>query len=219
MTARHAVYWVPAAHHPLWQAGCAWLGRDAEATAAGTPLPHRTAPWRYGFHATVKAPMVLHGSEAHFEAALAALARRHAPAGLPPFEVAWLRHFLALVPSGPLPPSFLALAAACVTELDGFRTPHAPAEQARRLAGLDAEGTQLATRWGYPHVLHRWQMHLTLSDAGPGPWTEARAKEARARFGEALAAPVGAGELAWFVEPGPGAPFRLVRRFALGAGA
>jgi hypothetical protein len=52
---RYAVYYAPDPQHPLAQAGCAWLGRDARALAPLT-LPACDlvrAPWRYGFHATL----------------------------------------------------------------------------------------------------------------------------------------------------------------------
>ena len=32
-SARHAIYWAPDLAHPLWSAGCDWLGRDAAAPA------------------------------------------------------------------------------------------------------------------------------------------------------------------------------------------
>ena len=219
MTARHAVYWVPAAHHPLWAAGNTWLGRDPSQDTTTPAPPHRASPWRYGFHATVKAPMVLVGGEAAFEAELAAIARAHAPVPLPAFEVTWLRDFMALCPAAPLPAPFVALAAACVERLDGFRAPPDATERARRIAGLDAAQVQRVDRWGYPHVFDHWQMHLTLGDTAERPvWGDALAAEARAHFAEALSVPVGAGELAWFTEPAPGAPFRLVRRFPFGGG-
>lgn len=219
MTARHAVYWVPAAHHPLWTAGNVWLGRDPSSPAT-PPRPHRASPWRYGFHATVKAPMVLVGGEAAFEAELAAIARAHDAVPLPAFEVTWLRDFMALCPAAPLPGPFVAVAAACVERLDVFRAPPDAAERARRIAGLDEAQVQRVDRWGYPHVFDHWQMHLTLSDTAVRPaWGQALAAEARAHFAAALSVPVGAGELAWFTEPAPGAPFRLVRRFPLGSAA
>jgi len=218
--ARHAVYWVPAAQHPLWSAGCAWLGRDPSSHEAPAPPPHRSSPWRYGFHATVKAPMVLATDVEAFEAELAAIARAHAPVPLPAFEVTWFRRFLALCPVTDLPAPFKALAACCVERLDAFRAPPDAAERARRIAGLDAGAVRRYDRWGYPHVFDHWRMHLTLSDTAERPaWGEALAAEAQAHFAEALARPMGAGELAWFIEPEAGAPFQLVRRFALGAGS
>ncbi|MFO0232177.1 MAG: hypothetical protein ACK51M_03795 [Burkholderiales bacterium] len=52
---RYATYWVPAPGHPLWTAGCTWLGRDPrDGGAPGSPARgHVAAPWRYGVHATL----------------------------------------------------------------------------------------------------------------------------------------------------------------------
>ena len=210
MTARHAVYWVPREDHPLWTAGVSWLARG----------DHRASATRYGFHATVKAPMRLRGSEAEFAAALSALVKGHRPVPLPAFEVTWLRDFMALCPTAPLPAGFDALATACVKELDVFRELPDGAERARRIQGLDDEQVRLYDTWGYPHLFHRWTMHLTLSDATTDPALRgALAGAARAHFAEALAVPMGAGELAWVVEPAPGAPFHIERRFVIGGAA
>ena len=56
---RYAVYWMPEPGHPLWAAGCTWLGRDGGAGGAGggPARRHVASPWRYGFHATLKAPL------------------------------------------------------------------------------------------------------------------------------------------------------------------
>ncbi|MCW7541329.1 DUF1045 domain-containing protein [Aquabacterium sp. A7-Y] len=224
MTARHAVYWVPAADDPLWHAGIAWLGRDpTEGRPLGAAPPHRASPWRYGFHATLKAPMRWReGSDASaFADTLAALAREHRAVEMPALRVGWLRDFMALCPEAALPASFAALAADCVARLDPFRAPPDTGERARRVAGLDDEQVRLYDRWGYPHVFERWRMHLTLSDeisADQAALRDELTAAAERHFAEALAAPRPAGELAWFVEPSPGAPFRLVRRFPLGDG-
>ena len=44
MTVRYALYFAPAAGHPLWTAGCDWLGRDPEAEQR--PPPPVIAPRR-----------------------------------------------------------------------------------------------------------------------------------------------------------------------------
>ena len=114
MTPRHALYWVPALGDPLWRAGCAWLGRDPAARRVPSPAPaHRAAPWRYGFHATVKAPLVLRDGvdESDWAEALAALALRHGDACLPRLQLVWLHDFLALAPIGPVPSALAALIA------------------------------------------------------------------------------------------------------------
>lgn len=217
---RYALYFAPAPEHPLWRAGCAWLGRDpAEPLAPpAPPPPHRAAPWRYGFHATLKPPQRLRdaGDAAALIAAAQALAAAHAPFELPALAVAPLGDFLALRPREPLARghALWRLADACVQELDAWRAPPDAAEAARRAAlRLDEEQRALLARWGYPHVLERWRFHLTLSDHAPPP---ALAEQARAHFAAALAAPLRCEDLCLFVEPAPGAPFVLSRRFRLG---
>lgn len=216
---RHAVYWVPAPEHPLWQAGCRWLGRDPEQPAAGTPPDYAADPWRYGFHATLKAPMRLRDgrSEAELASALQALADDAGAVEVPPLRVDWLGGFLALRPVvAPAPVHPLRqLADRCVRALDAFRAPPDAAELARHgAATLGAEQRALLLAWGYPHVLQHWRLHLTLSDAAPAE-PAALAARARAHFAAALAGPLGPGALALFVEPAPGQPLRLSRRFAL----
>jgi hypothetical protein len=211
---------VPARAHPLWAAGCAWLGCDPEAAASPGPAPRERidAPRRYGFHATLKAPFVLRSGrdEAALADALATLAGGIERFAMPALQVATLASFLALRPQGPAP-ALATLAARCVTELDAWREP-APAERARRTAGLDEEQRELLERWGYPHVLHRWRFHLTLSDAFGLREQDACAalrRAAAAHFATALRIPLESSEIALFVEREPGERFRLLRRFAL----
>src|SRR5690349_6466234 len=113
--------------------------------------------------------MRLRGSTAGFVQALASIAKAHRPVPLPVFEVTWLRDFMALCPTAPLPAGFDALATACGKELDVFRERPDTAERARRIRGLDEEQVRLYDTWGYPHLFHRWTMHLTLSDETTDP--------------------------------------------------
>lgn len=223
---RYAVYWAPEAQHPLWQQGCGWLGRDPTAGAPTPPptRPHVAEPWRYGFHATLKAPMRL-AAGARLDDLLASverLARRGHEFQMPPLQVAWLERFLALRPLHPLAERspLQQLANACVAELDHYRAPPGDAELARRLATpLDELGQDLLLRWGYPHVLQRWRFHMTLSDslADPqGPEARAMFREAEQHFAVALRTPLAAESVCVFEQPGGERPFQLLHRFALG---
>lgn len=215
---RHAVYWAPEPEHPLWAAGCAWLGRDPAQAAQGAPLPDRREPWRYGFHATLKPPMALADGlgPADLVAALQRLATDYPAFDLPPLRVGTLHDFVALRLAGPCPP-LQALADDCVMRLDALRRPLTADEAARREAGLDDAQRERLARWGYPHVLAGWRCHLTLSDRLPSDERRAEVLRAAERhFAAALAAPCRVATLAWFEEPAPGQPFVLRRRFALG---
>ncbi|AKJ30391.1 DUF1045 domain-containing protein [Caldimonas brevitalea] len=224
---RYAVYYVPAAEHPLWEAGCAWLRCDPERPdAALRPVSHPVPvgePARYGFHATLKAPLRLSSidAESAWLEAVARLASDVQAFEMPRLQVAMLGDFLALQPVEPLQAQhpLRRLADACVTDLDRFRAPPDPRERARRnIAALDARQRELLERYGYPYVLDRWRFHMTLSD-GLGRDGDARhasfAAAAREHFAAALSVPLRCDQIAVFAEPEPGAPFRVVQRFAL----
>ncbi|MCK6433251.1 MAG: DUF1045 domain-containing protein [Burkholderiaceae bacterium] len=223
-TARLAVYWVPAPDHPLWVAGCQWLGRDPHVGDAPEQRPPAYArdPWRYGFHATLKAPMALRPgcSEERFLSAVAALAARHRDFALPPLQANWLAGFLALRPSSAPAPGhpLRRLADACVTELDDCRAPMDLTEIERRGSALPPahhdEQLALLRRWGYPHVLGHWRFHLTLSDRDPAD-APALLARARTHFARALEQPLRAHAIAVWREDAPGAPLRLLERFRL----
>jgi putative phosphonate metabolism protein len=171
-----AVYFAPPPDSPWWRFGAHWLGRDE---ATDTPLPQPplagidpgvlrqliAAPRHYGFHATLKAPFALRtgATREEFAQRLHALARRTPPVPLGEVRVRTLSGFVALMPAAPSA-ALLALAAACVTELDDLRAPPAAAELARRrAAGLDPREEALLAQYGYPYVLERFRLHFTLS--------------------------------------------------------
>lgn len=223
---RFALYYAPPADHPLWQAGCAWLGRDP---SVGRPLGKAPAlaqdPWRYGFHATLKPPMRLRAAhrEADLLEAVQALAQQHRPFTMPALHVAPLAGFVALRPLQPLAPEhpLQRLADDCVQQLDHFRAPPSPSEAARRNGQpLNDEQRALLQRWGYAHVLSHWRLHMTLSDTLAG---DAERHEimrwAEEHFAAALREALPCDALCVFVEPAPGEPFVLAHRFALAAHA
>ncbi|WP_375591754.1 DUF1045 domain-containing protein [Chitiniphilus eburneus] len=229
MSYRYALYLVPPATHPLWAAGCRWLGRDAE---TGETLPPPTlpgvdsaqwervvgAPRRYGLHATLKAPFRLADGcdETQLATALENFAATTAPFALPPLRVCALASFICLRPHGESQ-ALQALADACVAGFDRFRAPPAAAElERRRPAQLDARARYLLEHWGYPHVFDRFHCHITLTDTLAEPQRGALLAPLTAHFAPLLATPLPVRELALFVEDSPGVPFRLARRFALG---
>lgn len=226
---RHAVYLAPAPDHPLWQAGSAWLGRDARTGQPVTPPARQgtATPWRYGFHATVKAPLRLAEGRTpgDWVAAVRDLARQHRPFLMPAFCVAALDHFIALVPAtpGPAAAPLRALADACVTGLDAWRAPPSDAERRRQTpAHLSARQRDHVDRWGYAHVLDDWRPHLTLSDnlgpeAAHDGTRDALQQAATRHFAAALAVPWVCDALCLYAEPTPGAPFQLTHRLPLGA--
>lgn len=224
--ARHAVYFAPDAQHPLWVAGCAWLGRDARTVPAPPPArPGVQHPWRYGWHATFKAPMQLAEgtTEAAWLDAVASLAARHSVFEMPALHVAPLADFLAVQPREALKPghALRRLADDCVLSLDRWRAPHDAAELTRQQRSATSERQrEQAQRLGYAHVLDDWRFHMTLTDSLGGLSDDAVARlraEAERHFAPALAEPLRCDALCVFVEPAPGAPFEWRHRFALAA--
>ncbi|MBX3619855.1 MAG: DUF1045 domain-containing protein [Rhizobacter sp.] len=221
--ARYAVYYTPSPEHPLWHAGCDWLQRDPEADEARAPTrPHVAAPWRYGFHATLRPPFALAAGQAEsgLIAALLALAQATPRFEMPALSVQWLAGFLALRPAEPLAAGHALhrLAERCITALDAWRAPLSPEALQRRLAApLDARERELLVQHGYPHVLDRWRFHMTLSDTLPDDAALRREVEhaAQAHFAAALQAPLACEALSLFVEPAPGQPLQLRQRFPL----
>lgn len=225
---RYAVYFAPAPGHALWRAGCAWLGRDAR---AGQPLarPAQAAvsePWRYGFHATLKAPMRLRESvsAADLRQALQSIAGETPGFALPRLQVGWLSgRFLALRPSEPIDARhpLRRLADRCVRELEGLRAALTPAERARYLPGdLSPRQQQNVQQLGYAHVLDDWRFHMTLSNSCPdcnAPAAQALRESARRHFEAVLAEPLTFDALCLFAEPAAGDPFVLTERIALAA--
>lgn len=223
---RYAVYLVPGAGHPLWRAGCDWLGRDPAAPPPypGPARPVVGEPWRYGFHATLKAPMRLAAgvSEATFLAAVRGVAWGHAAFPMPRLEVAGLADFLALRPAAPLVAHhpLRRLADDCVTRLDRWRARPAMADELQRQMkpGLDARQRSQVAALGYAFVLDDWRCHFTLSDSlsgVDGPDAAALREAAERHFEPALGAPWHCDAVSVFVEPAPGEPFELRARAAL----
>jgi hypothetical protein len=216
---RAAIYYAPAASDPLWQAGCAWLGRDPETGAeiARPSVPELARlsgdPGRYGFHATLKAPMHIRYGFAAFLDAVTAFAARQRAFALPPLAVRNIHGFLALCLVQDCQ-KMQDLAASCVMELDGHRLAEAAEKQTARAAGRPARQRDYIFRWGYPLVLEEFRFHMTLTDKlAENPLQPA----AEQYFALAAALPRLVEGLAVYVEDRKGAPFRLAQRLPFGS--
>lgn len=175
---RFAVYFMPRPESALARFGAAWLGWDSD-RCVDCPGPGLdglgenraalvAAPRKYGFHGTLTAPFRLAKGTGVLDLDLAT---RDLAAEFEAFEfsilLSALGAFLALTPTGPVPP-LDAVAAACVRRLDHFRAALDPDEAARRhAAGLTARQAALLDAWGYPYVLDEFRFHLTLTGALP----------------------------------------------------
>lgn len=230
---RYALYFSPVPGGPWWTAWSSWLGRCA-ATGCVVTQPHvdgiaadafatlTAEPRRYGWHATLRAPFRLHvdASFAMLETVVEEIAARHAPFACPRMSVTRLDDFLALVPVADSD-VLKHVAADAVRETDRLRAPLTEQEfLRRRRVTLSARQEELLMRWGYPYVLDEFRFHFSLT--GPLASQSARTIAMATRAAEAqlsaLADDVQLFDaLSLFVEPAPGADFKLLRRFPLRA--
>ena len=231
MSARYAIYFSPAKQSPWWDFGAHWLGRDERddktlaqpllTQISPNDLTRITAePRRYGFHATLKAPLHLREglSLDDLVTRMRALASTLRPVKLGPLQVMSLGDFVALMPITPTE-ELATLAAACVVELDDLRAPLTAEELARRrIEQLSTREQELLRQYGYPYVLERFRLHFTLS----GPVPRATALSVMQAVAQPVArlnssAPLLLDRLCLFVEAAPGEAFKRVADLELQA--
>lgn len=231
MPQRYALYYAPATDAPLWRAATEWLGRDpADPHATGTEIAgidravldsNSVSANRYGFHATIKAPMALAEgvSLKDLEAALGEFGAVTAPVSLGRLRPALIEGFLALLPEVQTP-ELTAFAGAVVEAFDRFRAPMGEAERVRRMkgGGLTARQAELLDRFGYPYVFEEFRFHMTLTDRLSEELRAPMQAAAERHFGPALADEVMLDRLVVFGEPEAGAPFVRLGEFELKAG-
>jgi len=179
---RYAIYYVPAPGSELDRFGAQLLGYDA---FSGEDLPfpdsvtQAVTDWRditqdprkYGFHATMKAPLSLakDKTEAELLAACEAFAGKPRPIPVIKPVIDSISRFIAVVPAQPSP-ELERLAADCTSEFDSFRAPPTSEDRARRNpSALTPRQREHLDRWGYPYVMEDFRFHMTLTgrlDAG-----------------------------------------------------
>ncbi|MBI4920834.1 MAG: DUF1045 domain-containing protein [Devosia nanyangense] len=202
MTERFAIYFAPQRDSALATRAEAWLAQPQLQALTGSAR-------KYGFHATLKAPMALKaGTDQHqLAAALAAFARNHAPVAMGRLEAGLIDGFLALTPVAQ-PQELIDFAAEVTTAFDDFRAPPGAEERARRLmAPLTDRQIELLDRYGYPYVFEQFQLHMTLTDRLPPERRDELVSAARDWFAAELALPIRLDRLVLFHEPEPGAAF------------
>ncbi len=228
MAERYAIYFAPPTSSELWRRSAIWLGRDAatgsaiEADIGGLDPEHRhywtRSARRYGFHATLKAPMALDTSleGKDLDRALKAWVAVHAPIEIGRLKLASLDGFLALIPVEQSA-GLTDFVADVVTDFDGFRAPLTAAELERRIgaSSLSLRQRALLEQFGYPYVLEEFRFHLTLTDRlepQDGPSFMAAVEDV---FGFATTEPLLLDRLVLFHEAEPGAPFTRLRDYPL----
>ncbi len=228
MPERFAIYHAPGAEDPLWARANEWLGRDPLSGAgldgaipglSREALARRTvSARRYGFHATIKAPMALAAGRTReeLEEMLAGFAAASVPVAIGRLRLALIDGFLALVPADQ-PDELTAFAGAVVEAFDGFRAPASEADRARRIANgnLTPRQVELMDRYGYPYVFEQFQMHMTLTDRLPEGERALYMEAAAAHFGPLVERDMVLDRLVLFHEPEAGAPFVRLDDFML----
>lgn len=223
---RYAIYYAPAPGSTLDRLGAELLGYDAHRGVA-LPFPDAIAfadwreltqdPRKYGFHATLKAPMALAPGkdEDQLLAACATFAAR--PRSIPLIEpiVNLISGFIALVPAKPAP-ELDALAADCVRDFDPFRAALTEKDRARRNpAKLSPRQVGYLDRWGYPYVFEEFRFHMTLTGRVAPDRVAAVLSMLRARLAEVTRAPLAIDRLALFRQDTGRDQFRIIGHWPL----
>jgi putative phosphonate metabolism protein len=224
---RYAIYFAPASASPLWLRAATWLGRDAEDPSVELAPPpgidraslhaQTQSARRYGFHATLKAPMILNAGTTfeELDAALSAYAETHAQVGVGPVEIRSLDGFLAIVPKDQ-PQALTDFTADVVTHFEPFRQPLAAGDRDSRAAkGLSRRQIELLDQYGYPYVMEEFRFHMTLTDRLPEIQRQTMMDVAQSWFAPALIDQLMLDRLSLFAEPEKGAPFVRVADYPL----
>ncbi|AMA55535.1 DUF1045 domain-containing protein [Bradyrhizobium sp. CCGE-LA001] len=225
---RYAIYFAAGSDSALSRFGAELLGYDAY-TGDELPFPHdalHVAPdWRditadprkYGFHATLKAPMALAPGRTEAELAAACAAFAGTPRPIPTIRpiVDSISGFIAVIPAEPLD-ALQGLAADCVRAFDSFRAALTAEDRARRKPDkLSEQQRDHLDRWGYPYVMEEFRFHMTLTGrldaARRGPILEML----RRRFAALGLDALEIDRLALFKQDDAKARFRIIGEWAL----
>jgi putative phosphonate metabolism protein len=225
---RYAIYYAPAPGSELDRFGAHLLGYDAH-HGEDLPFPEgltQTRPdWReltrdprkYGFHATLKAPMALASGRTEAELAAACESFCGTARRLPVIEpiVDSIDGFIAVIPARPLA-DLLQLAADATCEFDAFRAPLTPEDRARRNpAKLSQRQCDYLDRWGYPYVMEEYRFHMTLTGRLDPERLEPVMAILRDRFSGIGLTTLTIDRIALFRQDHASSRFRIVRHFIL----
>ncbi|KGF69696.1 hypothetical protein LL06_09150 [Hoeflea sp. BAL378] len=228
---RYAIYFAPDPVSALADLAASWIGRDAQ---TGRPVPRPaldalgadelaglTGPARrYGFHATLKAPFSLAEgvSEQDLVKAIEAFCAERPSFHLDGLRAGTIDGFLALLPVGDVR-ELNGFAGEVVTAFDGLRAELSERDIERRNPEqLSLSELRNLMRWGYPYVFDCFRFHMTLTSRLPDKDRERILAAACEHFAPVTGQPILIDALTLFVEPEPGAPFRIHSRTPLAPG-
>jgi putative phosphonate metabolism protein len=225
---RYAIYYAAMEGSALDRFGAALLGYDA-ITGEELPFPagiEQAVPdWReitgdprkYGFHATLKAPMALAEGKTEEELLAACEAFARSPRAIPVIKpvVNEIGDFIAVVPSQ-RSIELEQLAADAVSALDGLRAALAPADRTRRNPErLTPRQREYLDRWGYPYVMEEFRFHMTLTGRLPDERRATVLAELRRRFATIELETLAIDAIAVFRQQDAKSRFRIVKRYEL----
>lgn len=203
---RYAIYFAPREDTSLAGFGVQWLDMK----------PFVSKPRRYGFHATLKAPMRLAEGVGFEELCqqVDTLANKRPPVSLGFLKISQLSDFLALVPERNNVKGVNKLAWKCVRFLDPLRAPmtHKQIVKRKNLKHLERENFD---QWGYPYVGNQFRFHMTLTNGLSKPELVEARSQLDDCIGNSLIEPVTIDSLCVFGDPGKDGQFELLERFTL----
>ncbi|MBR0751348.1 DUF1045 domain-containing protein [Bradyrhizobium jicamae] len=224
---RYAIYYAPSSDSALHRFGSTMLGYDAVSgddvafPAGVTPDWHAVTadPRKYGFHATLKAPMALADSKT--EAELIATCESFAghPRRIPVIDpvVDAISGFIAVIPAKPSD-DLQQLAADCTRDFDSFRAALTPEDRARRNpARLSARQCDYLDSWGYPYVMEEFRFHMTLTGRLNDERRSPIVTWLRERFAETGIGRLAIDRIALFKQDSSTARFRIIGSWPLRA--
>lgn len=227
---RYAIYFVPSADSALYRFGASLIGYDAY---SGRPLPFAdgieaevegwkqltTDPRKYGFHATLKAPISLSSGKTEDELVAATRDFAQTPRAIPVITptVRSISSFIAIVPDGPCP-ELQKLAEDCVVAFDEFRAPLTTEDRKRRnVSALTERQIAHLDRWGYPYVFEEFRFHMTLAGSLPAERRAAVTEILRNRFATLALRAISIDRLALFRQNDVNSGFTIIAHWPLRA--
>jgi putative phosphonate metabolism protein len=224
---RYALYYAPAPGSALDRFGAEMLGYDVYG-GSELPFPEGVPPdWReitqdprkYGFHATLKAPITLAEGKTEADLVHACEAFADAPRPIPAIEpvIDSISGFIAMTPAKPSA-ELQQLAADVTRDFDSFRAPLTPADRTRRNPErLTSRQVEYLDRWGYPYVMEEFRFHMTLTGRLEAARREVVVPMLRERFAAVRLATLTIDRLVLFRQDDAASRFRIIGHWPLRA--
>jgi putative phosphonate metabolism protein len=227
---RYAIYYAPAPDSDLDRFGARLLGYDAVGGGDLTfpdGILQAVPDWRdltsdprkYGFHATLKAPISLAPGKTEAELLAACAAFAATPRAIPVIRpvVGSIEGFIAVIPAE-APPELIRFAADCVSEFDSFRAPLTEEDRSRRNPSQLTPGQrEHLERWGYPYVMDDFRFHMTLTGRLGAERRELLLKMLAQRFAALGLATLPIDRIAVLRQENAASSFRIVNHWPLRA--